>query len=87
MKCQITCHGRTATVQIAPEESLLEAAIKVGLEPPYSCLEGICGTCSARLESGEVISSEENTADPQNAIVKTCMARPRSDIVINYDNL
>ena len=87
MKCQITCHGRTETVEIAPEESLLEAAIKVGLEPPYSCLEGVCGTCRARIEKGEVFSADEVTMKAPELIVKTCMTRPKSDIVVTYDKV
>lgn len=87
MKCQITCHGRTVTTEIAPDESLLEAAIKVSMEPPYSCLEGVCGTCQARVEKGEVISAEAMTSKAPDLIVKTCLTRPKSDIIINYDNL
>ena len=91
MKCQITCHGKTKTTQISTTESLLEAAVKLDLAPPYSCLEGICGTCEARIEQGEVLSSDgiilsaPNLAG--NLVVKTCMTRPKSDVVISYDNV
>ncbi len=85
MKCQITCHGRVETVEVTSEESLLEAAIKVGLNPPYSCLEGICGTCEAQVVKGEVLCGDEIIAGSSSAIVKTCMTRPRSAVIITYD--
>ena len=87
MKCQMTCHGRTETVDMVSQESFLEAALRAGLEPPYSCLEGVCGTCEARVEKGEVILPLETTLDSSNLIVKTCMTRPKSDTVINYDKI
>lgn len=87
MNCQITCHGRTEAIQVSSTESLLEAAVKLGMTPPYSCLEGICGTCEARVEKGEVLSSDGVLLSAPNLVVKTCMTRPRSDVVINYDNV
>lgn len=91
MKCQITCHGQTKTVDMVSQESFLEAALRAGLEPPYSCLEGVCGTCEARVEKGEVISPLETTSDSSNLSshlnVKTCMTRPKSDTIINYDKI
>lgn len=91
MKCQITCHGRTETADAHPMESLLETAVKLNLAPPYSCLEGICGTCEARVQQGVVLSSDGITLSAPNSggnlVVKTCLTRPKSDVVITYDNL
>jgi CDP-4-dehydro-6-deoxyglucose reductase len=35
-------------------EFVLDAAERAGLNLPYSCRDGICGTCKARLSSGSV---------------------------------
>ena len=35
-------------------ETVLDAAERSGINLPYSCRDGICGTCKARLCSGEV---------------------------------
>lgn len=40
--------------EAAPLEFLLDAAERAGLTLPYSCRDGICGTCKARLSSGSV---------------------------------
>jgi CDP-4-dehydro-6-deoxyglucose reductase len=40
--------------QAAELEFVLDAAERAGLNLPYSCRDGICGTCKARLSSGNV---------------------------------
>lgn len=82
MKCRIVCHGQTVDVEVEKGQSLLEAAIIAGVEPPYSCLEGICGTCEAIVESGEVIMAGDENPGRR---VRTCMSRPKSNVVINFD--
>ena len=37
-----------------PNESVLDAAQRAGLEIPFSCRKGVCGTCKGRVISGEV---------------------------------
>ncbi len=44
--------GREFTAE--PQETLLEAALRAGLALPYSCNNGSCGECKARLVSGEL---------------------------------
>ena len=83
MKCRIICNGKSQEVEIQPGEGFLEAAMKAQMDPPYSCLEGICGTCEAWLEKGEAEEFSESVKDPR--IIKTCVSRPKSDSEINYD--
>ena len=42
--------GRSVTV--APGQSILDALIAIGVEPPNSCREGVCGTCETRVLCG-----------------------------------
>jgi ring-1,2-phenylacetyl-CoA epoxidase subunit PaaE len=35
-------------------EPILDAALRNGIDVPYSCRSGVCGTCRATLTSGEV---------------------------------
>jgi CDP-4-dehydro-6-deoxyglucose reductase len=39
---------------VAPGESLLDAALEAGVNVPHGCLGGNCGACRARLIAGEV---------------------------------
>lgn len=53
---ELTVHldGSTHRVAYKPGQSVLEAAQAAGLDPPFACTEGYCGSCAARLEGGEI---------------------------------
>lgn len=40
------------TLQVAPGQTILECLIAAGAEPPWSCGEGVCGTCETRVLDG-----------------------------------
>ncbi|MCH2172235.1 ferredoxin--NADP reductase [Myxococcota bacterium] len=50
----ITLDGKTTEVVYTPGERVLDAAIRAGLDPPFSCQEGYCSCCMAKLLDGEV---------------------------------
>ncbi|MBB85932.1 MAG: phenylacetic acid degradation protein [Xanthomonadales bacterium] len=55
--CSVTIvhHGLKRDFEMGKnKESLLDAAIEEGIELPYSCKGGVCGTCRAKLLKGEV---------------------------------
>lgn len=59
-------------------ELLLEAALRNGIDLPYDCRSGHCGTCCVRLVSGAVQGGEG--AEP--GIVHACQCRIVGDAVI-----
>ena len=42
---------RTFTVEAG--ETVLAAALRAGITLPYSCRNGVCGTCKAKVKSGD----------------------------------
>jgi tetrachlorobenzoquinone reductase len=40
------------TVPVPPGQSILDALAAIGAEPPWSCREGVCGTCEVRVLDG-----------------------------------
>jgi ferredoxin len=71
-------------LEVAEDESILEAAIEAGIELPHDCKLGVCLTCPAKVVSG-VIDQEGSTLD--NSVMEQgyalmCMCFPRSDTVI-----
>ncbi|PWR17546.1 1,2-phenylacetyl-CoA epoxidase subunit PaaE [Zavarzinia aquatilis] len=47
--------GRSLSFEMAKgSETVLEAALRQGIELPYSCKAGVCSTCRARLVEGDV---------------------------------
>jgi uncharacterized protein len=62
----------------ADAENLLEFAEANGLNPPYSCRQGLCGTCECKLLEGEVEYLEPPTADVTDGAVLICIAKPKT---------
>ncbi|MCZ2103317.1 MAG: phenylacetate-CoA oxygenase/reductase subunit PaaK [Comamonadaceae bacterium] len=71
------------------QASILDAASAAGLEVPFSCTSGVCGTCRARRLEGEV-RMERNFALDQGDLaagfVLTCQSRPLTPrVVLSFD--
>jgi len=56
---------------------------------PYSCRSGQCGSCTARLVSGEVWLQYNEVLTPddlRNGLTLTCMGCPvHGDVTLQYD--
>lgn len=71
------------------QPSILDCATAAGLEVPFSCTSGVCGTCRAKLLEGEV-RMERNFALDKNEVaagfVLTCQAHPLTErVVLSFD--
>ena len=83
----VTLQASGKRFEVAPGETVLEAARRAGLALPYSCLAGVCGSCKATLVSGEctyprnppsALSADERLHHQ----VLLCQAVPASDLVV-----
>ncbi|MDM8564944.1 FAD-binding oxidoreductase [Candidatus Halobeggiatoa sp. HSG11] len=68
-------------------DSLLESAIRVGLKPNYGCSSGNCGSCKARLVSGDVKKTCEHDYvlseyEKQMGYILMCSNTAITDLVI-----
>jgi ferredoxin-NADP reductase/predicted pyridoxine 5'-phosphate oxidase superfamily flavin-nucleotide-binding protein len=70
-----TRSGKTAEWTPA-RGTLLELAEGQGLDPPFSCRAGHCGSCSTRLSAGRVSYAEPTAWRPADGEVLLCRARP-----------
>jgi ring-1,2-phenylacetyl-CoA epoxidase subunit PaaE len=71
------------------QPSILDAASAAGLEVPFSCTSGVCGTCRAKLLEGRV-RMERNFAldrcEVAGGFVLTCQAHPLTErVVLSFD--
>ena len=85
----ITLDGRSSTVSLARDTTVLEGAQRIRPDLPFACKGGVCGTCRARVTSGEV-HMRRNFAleEPEVAagFVLTCQSLPVSDsLTVDYD--
>ena len=83
--------GRWAEVPVAEDESVLDAALRAGLDLPYACKGGMCSTCRARVLEGAVEMRLNFSLEPwevEAGFVLTCQARPTTPrVVIDYDQV
>jgi NAD(P)H-flavin reductase/ferredoxin len=85
MTFQISVDNTAFRFPCEANESVLDAVQRAGLEIPFSCRKGVCGTCKGRIVSGEAraFAGDALGADERAAgQVLFCNARPRSDLVI-----
>ena len=82
--------GRAVDTRMAPETSILDAALRVRSELPFSCKGGMCASCKGRIEEGEVIMDKNYAlvdSEVEAGYVLTCQSHPVSDrIVVRYDH-
>lgn len=82
--------GRAVTTRMAPENSVLDAALRVRSELPFSCKGGMCASCKGRIEEGEV-RMDKNYAlvdsEVEAGYVLTCQSHPITEkLVVRYDH-
>jgi len=71
------------------QPSILDAASAAGLEVPFSCTSGVCGTCRCKVVEGQV-RMERNFAldkkEVQAGFVLACQAHPLTErVVLSFD--
>lgn len=79
-----TLHGRRSVVRVPPGEVVLDAVLAARPDAPFACRGGVCGTCRARVETGEVEMAVNWALEPDeiaDGVVLTCQARPLTDQV------
>jgi len=80
----VVLHRSGQRIPVPPGTSILEALEQHGLAVPYSCREGLCGTCETRVIAGEpehrdcVLSSAARAA---NDTMMICVSRARSEVI------
>lgn len=69
--------------------NILDSALNIGIDAPYSCKGGVCSTCKGKVLEGKV-EMDRNYALEEDELeagyVLTCQAHPVSEkLVISYD--
>jgi ring-1,2-phenylacetyl-CoA epoxidase subunit PaaE len=85
----MTLDGRESRFTMGRGERVLDAALRVRGELPYSCRGGVCSTCRAKLVEGEVTMASNWALEPDEVAagyVLTCQSSPVTDhLAIDYD--
>jgi ring-1,2-phenylacetyl-CoA epoxidase subunit PaaE len=81
--------GRTTTALVPRDVPLLDGASAVRPDLPFACKGGVCGTCRARVVSGQVRMRRNYALEPAEVaagFVLTCQALCESErVVVDFD--
>ena len=88
LRVTIKLDGAETTVTVAEGETVLAAARREGLEPPFACEEAYCGCCMAKVTGGDVEMLMNDGGIDQRQIddgwVLTCQAVAKSEASVEY---
>jgi ring-1,2-phenylacetyl-CoA epoxidase subunit PaaE len=85
----VVLDGRATSLAMHPGESVLDAAVRVRGDAPFSCRGGVCGTCRARLVDGDVRMARNWALDDREVeagFILACQSHPGSDrLTVDFD--
>ena len=84
---QILLEGHGAPVAANAGDTILETLLRAGIDFPFSCQFGNCGTCKCQLVRGAVTELEHSEhllapAERERGIVLACRTRVWGDAVV-----
>ncbi len=86
---EIKYEGKKLKFTCQYNETILDAALNAGGDPPYSCLVAACSTCRAMIKTGNIEMKDRDALsdkDIAKGFVLTCQSMPRSKkIILDYD--
>ncbi len=86
----ITLNGQSHTFEAPRNQSLLSSALMRGYDAPYSCLNGVCSSCIAKVEKGEAKMAKNETLTEKEVgegYILSCQAYAmQEEISIRFEN-
>ena len=87
MSHQVTLKTSGKQFTVDSEESILEAALRQGINLPYGCKNGACGSCKGKVLEGQLSHGQHSEgalsrAEETAGSILFCCAHPQSDLLI-----
>ena len=90
-KVSMMVDGDFAAFEMSQKQTILEAALKNGIDAPYSCQGGICSSCLCRITQGTAEMKKNSIltdSEVASGLVLSCQAVPTSsEIYVDYDDV
>ncbi len=90
-KISILVDSEETTFEMSQKQTLLEAALKQGLDVPYSCQGGICSSCICRITEGAAEMKKNqilNESEVAEGLTLACQAYPTTTTIkIDFDDV
>jgi ring-1,2-phenylacetyl-CoA epoxidase subunit PaaE len=88
-RLSVRLDGSTHVMTMRSDETVLDAALRQGLDLPYACRGGMCCTCRARIVEGAADMDQNFSLEPWEIAENytlTCQARPTTaTLAVDYD--
>jgi ring-1,2-phenylacetyl-CoA epoxidase subunit PaaE len=75
----VLCDGEEHKFEVSPEKTILETALDLDIDLPFSCQSGLCTACRGKLKSGKMELDESEGLSEQelkDGYVLTCVGHP-----------
>ena len=82
---QVVCQRSGVTIDVTPDNSILELVEEAGVPITTSCYEGVCGSCEARVLEGvpdhrdAVLNAEQRES---GTVMLPCVSRSRTERLV-----
>lgn len=90
-KISILVDSEETTFEMSQQQTLLEAALKQGLDVPYSCQGGICSSCICKITEGAAEMKKNqilNESEVAEGLTLACQAYPTTTTIkIDFDDV
>ncbi|OEU96118.1 2Fe-2S iron-sulfur cluster-binding protein [Streptomyces oceani] len=84
-----TLDGRSGSWPVRDGEVVLETVLRNRSDAPYACRGGVCGTCRARLLSGDVRMERNFALEPEElkaGYILACQSHPvTAEVTVDFD--
>ena len=85
----VVLDGKPYEMPMNKDEKILDIALAMGLDLPYSCKGGVCCTCRCKVTQGSTVMDKNFTLEKPEVdagFVLSCQARPTSNqVVVSFD--
>ncbi len=84
-KVKVIYDGSEHEFSVEPHQTILEAALDLDIDLPYSCQAGMCTACMGKCKTGKVKMDEDDgltETEIKNGFLLTCVAHPLTDDVV-----
>lgn len=88
MKYKVTIQSANVSFDIEPSQTILEASVIAGINIPFGCRNGGCGSCKGKVITGEVFcedyqQSAMTDAEKENGFTLCCQSYVSSDVELD----
>jgi ring-1,2-phenylacetyl-CoA epoxidase subunit PaaE len=88
-RVKVKYNGDEYDFEVKPHQTILEAALDLDIDLPYSCQAGMCTACMGKCVEGKIKMDEEDgltEKEIKQGLMLTCVAHPLSKgVVIEID--